>query len=60
MSFLGFGGKPKVSTAPIVDTKTAAGEAAKKRARLFATGGQASGEELSDDGVQKRKTLLGN
>ncbi len=60
MSFLGMGGSPKVSTAPIVETKTASEDAAKKRAKLYATEGQASGAELSDDGVQKRKNLLGN
>jgi len=61
MSFLGIGGSsPKVSRAPFYETNAHSEDAAKKRARLFATAGQASGAELSDDGVQKRKNLLGN
>lgn len=61
MSFLGMGGSStKVSTEPIVETKTASEDAAKKRAKLYATEGQASGAELSANGVQKRQTLLGN
>lgn len=61
MSFLGIGGSsPKVSRAPFYETNAALEDSAKKRARLYATAGLASGAELSADGVQKRKNLLGN
>ena len=50
----------KSSGAPAGDVEDAARKATNSRARLLATSGGATGEELTPTDTQNRKTLLGN
>lgn len=59
-AILGGGKAPKASTAPATQTAEAARKAKKSRSALFKTEGGAAGEELGPQGVEKRRTLLGN
>ena len=51
---------PKPSTAPVDELADSKKKEANTRARLYATQGQAAGQELMSGQVSKRNTLFGN
>lgn len=59
-AILGGGEKPRASRQPVENAEEAQRKANKSRAALFETEGGVAGQELDPEGVQKRKTLLGN
>lgn len=59
-SILGIGSSPKTSQASVKKVTADQTQANSARAALYATAGDATGQELNPDQVQKRDTLLGN
>ena len=59
---LGSGEKPKPSPSPVPaqSIEEEKRKAKTSRAALFETEGGAAGEELNDEEIKKRQTLLGN